>query len=65
MDKCYWIAVSGRMARTNCGDYLYLTKSNLLDEREELEPYVGSTCPYCGGKVYIDEHSYDLIKGES
>ena len=61
-DKCYWIAVPGRMARTDCsGDFLYLPLSRGLDEREILTPYIGTVCPKCGRPVDIKENEYELI----
>ena len=65
MDNCIWIAVPGRMARTDCsGEFIYLSKSNGLEENNILAPYVGTTCPKCGRKIDISKYSYDLIKNE-
>jgi len=65
-NKCYWIAVPGRMARTDCtGDFLYLPNSRGLPDEEILTPYVGTVCPKCGKPIYIDENSYNLVKNES
>ena len=64
-DKCYWIAVPGRMARTDCtGDFLYLPLSRGLEENEILTPYVGTVCPKCGKIVDIKENAYELIPDE-
>lgn len=61
-DKCYWIAVPGRMARTSCsGDFLYLPLSRGLEEAHILTPYVGKTCPKCGRIIDIKENAYELI----
>lgn len=63
MEGCYWIAIPGGMARTNCNkEMLYLNKSIKLPEEEMLTPYIGEKCPCCGNDIYIDEHSYDLVK---
>lgn len=64
--NCYWIAVPGRMARTDCtGDFLYLPNSRGLPDEEILTPYAGTLCPKCGKPIYIDENSYYLVKNES
>lgn len=61
-DKCYWIAIPGRMARTDCtGDFLYLPNSRELPEEEILAPYVGTVCPKCGRIVDIKDNAYELI----
>ena len=61
-DKCYWIAVPGRIARTDCsGDFLYLPLSRGLDERNILMPYIGTKCPKCGRTIGIKENAYELI----
>lgn len=61
-DKCYWIAVPGRMARTDCtGDFLYLPNSRGLPDGEILTPYVGTVCPKCGRIVDIKDYAYELI----
>ena len=64
-DKCYWIAVPGRMARTGCcGAFLYLPESRLEPENKILAPYVGTKCPKCGRIVDIKENAYELIPEE-
>lgn len=65
-DKCYWIAIEGRMARTDCtGEFLYLPLSRGLPDNEVLAPYVGTTCPKCGRPIDIKENAYELVKTNS
>lgn len=56
---CYWIAVNGDMARRDCDGEMIFLKPNPTDK---LAPYVGTICPGCGRKIFVDEHSYDLIR---
>jgi DNA-directed RNA polymerase subunit RPC12/RpoP len=66
LDYCYWIAVPGRMARIDCNhEMINLPKSRDLPESMILDPYIHEPCPYCGKRVMIDAHSYDLIKETS
>ena len=61
MEKCYWIALKNKRARTNCAKYVDLYKSRDLDDHESIKPYEGEECPFCHGIIFTDEHSYDLI----
>ena len=65
-DKCYWIAIPGRVGRANCcGKYEYLSESMYDPENESLAKYVGKPCPFCGKPIVIDEHSYSLLETDS
>lgn len=60
---CYWIALPGHMYRRDCdrkSGYCYETM--LAPETESLNYMIGKACPNCGKPVYLDEHSYDLVK---
>ena len=63
-DGCYWIYISKEMARRDCDRHIFYLKKDMignLPENKMLQPYVGTLCPMCGRKIFIDEHSYDLL----
>lgn len=62
MDKCYWIALANKRARTNCAKYVDLYKSRDLPDTESLKPYEGEKCPFCGKIIFVDKDSYSLVK---
>lgn len=58
METCYWVYSPGHFAKTECGEYLYLSKTLGLSEESCFDSYLNCKCPSCGGKIKIDADSY-------